>query len=76
MGGILFINLRVAAAEECIQLPHHHWLRDPFKAKWAIVARANSAIRDKVGKPRAPLDRFLSLVCPALDIIDIADFSE
>lgn len=52
------------------------WQRDPFKAKWTIVARAYSSIRDKVGKNRAQLDRFLTLVCPELGIIDAADYLE
>lgn len=70
---ILLANPRIAVAQECVQLPHHHEVKDPFKAKWAI-ARACSAIHDKVGKPTAPLDRFLSPVCPQLGIIDTAQY--
>jgi hypothetical protein len=40
------------------------WNADPFKAKWTIVAKAYSIIRDKVGKAQAPLDVFLQIVCP------------
>jgi hypothetical protein len=46
------------------------WSRDPFKAKWTIATRAYSSIRDLVGKPLAPVDKFLAIVCPELGIID------
>nr|ADJ38497.1 MAT1-1-1 [Acephala applanata]ADJ38501.1 MAT1-1-1 [Acephala applanata] len=46
------------------------WQRDPFKAKWAVIAAAYSKIRDEVGKQNAPLDRFLSIVCPKIGIVD------
>ena len=52
------------------------WSKDPFKAKWTIIACAYSAIRNSVGKLRAPLDRFLSLVCPEIGIIDTAQYLE
>jgi hypothetical protein len=40
------------------------WQKDPFQAKWTLVAKAYSIIRDKVGKAQAPLDTFLEIVCP------------
>nr|ADJ38440.1 MAT1-1-1 [Phialocephala europaea] len=46
------------------------WQRDPFKAKWTVIAAAYSKIRDEVGKQNAPLDRFLSIVCPKIGIVD------
>jgi hypothetical protein len=46
------------------------WQDDPFKAKWTIVAKAYSIIRDQVGKTQAPLDHFLQLVCPLVGIIE------
>ncbi|KAF8849694.1 MAT1-1-1 [Acephala macrosclerotiorum] len=46
------------------------WQRDPFKAKWAVIAAAYSKIRDEVGKHNAPLDKFLSIVCPKIGIVD------
>jgi hypothetical protein len=52
------------------------WQQDPFKAKWTIVARGYSAIRDYVGKSRAPLGVFLQLVCPAIGIIRVEDYLE
>ena len=45
------------------------WDNDPFKAKWALVAKAYSVIRDEVGKERAPLDEFLMLVADFVGII-------
>ncbi|KAL8922209.1 MAG: hypothetical protein Q9172_003670 [Xanthocarpia lactea] len=46
------------------------WQSDPFKAKWALLAKAYSIIRDQVGKEHAPLDAFLSLVIDFVGIID------
>ncbi|KAE8440561.1 hypothetical protein EG329_007234 [Mollisiaceae sp. DMI_Dod_QoI] len=46
------------------------WHRDPFKAKWALIAAAYSLMRDSVGKQNAPLSSFLALVCPAMGIVD------
>ncbi|KAL8839066.1 MAG: hypothetical protein Q9170_001902 [Blastenia crenularia] len=46
------------------------WERDPCKAKWALVAKAYSVIRDHVGKEHAPLDVFLFLVSSFLGLIE------
>lgn len=46
------------------------WQSDPFKAKWALVAKAHSVIRDHVGKENAPLNDFLSLVAELVGILD------
>jgi Mating-type protein MAT alpha 1 HMG-box len=45
------------------------WSGDLAKAKWAIVAKAYSNIRDRVGKEKAPLDAFLAISCPAMGIL-------
>nr|AVA29525.1 mating type protein MAT1-1 [Venturia inaequalis] len=45
------------------------WSDDFFHAKWTIIAKAYSVIRDMVGKARAPLDKFLQIVCPLINII-------
>ncbi|KAL8659682.1 MAG: hypothetical protein Q9226_000307 [Calogaya cf. arnoldii] len=45
------------------------WETDPFKAKWALLAKAYSVIRDHVGKEHAPLDGFLSLLANFVGII-------
>ncbi|KAJ5040429.1 uncharacterized protein L3040_006085 [Drepanopeziza brunnea f. sp. 'multigermtubi'] len=50
------------------------WKRDSFKAKWTVIAAAYSKIRDAVGKPRAPLDRYLSIVCPQMGIIAVHSY--
>lgn len=50
------------------------WQKDPFKAKWSIIAKAYSGIRDHLGKKRAPLDTFLTLICPKIGIIPVHDY--
>jgi len=46
------------------------WQTDPFKAKWSILAKAYSVIRDHEGKEKAPLDGFLSINANFIGIID------
>ena len=46
------------------------WQHDPFKAKWAIIGKAYSVLRDKLGKENAPLDQFLEIICPHMTIIE------
>ena len=41
------------------------WTEDPFKAKWSVIAKAYSTIRDYISKEEAPLDVFLALIAPA-----------
>ncbi|KAL9123254.1 MAG: hypothetical protein Q9187_000199 [Circinaria calcarea] len=50
------------------------WSADPFKAKWTILAKAYSVIRDKVGKQDAPLDAFLEINGPFVGIVAPADY--
>jgi hypothetical protein len=50
------------------------WEEDLFKAKWSVVARAYSDIRDHVGKPRAPLNRYFDLVIPEVGIILFGEY--
>jgi hypothetical protein len=45
------------------------WREDFMVNKWTLTAKSYSIIRDRVGKEAAPLDQFLKLVCPALDIL-------
>ncbi len=45
-----------------------------MKAKWTIIAKAYSSIRDVVGKQRASLATFLILVCPKLGIINAKNY--
>jgi hypothetical protein len=52
------------------------WQADPFKGKWAIVAKAYSTIRDKAGKAQAPLSTYLQLVCPFIGIISPTEYME
>src|ERR1700712_3418873 len=50
------------------------WGSDPFKAKWAVIAAAYSSVRDAVGKPRAPLEIFLKIVCPSVGIFGVDEY--
>ncbi|EKG11565.1 Mating-type protein MAT alpha 1 [Macrophomina phaseolina MS6] len=45
------------------------WDSEQNKAKWAIVAKAYSIIRDEVGTKNAPLDDYLALACPEIGLI-------
>ena len=47
----------------------HLWQADPFKAKWSILAKAYSLIRDTLGKEQAPLDRFLAVNSSFIGIV-------
>ncbi len=46
------------------------WKADPFQAKWAILAKGFSEIRDVKGKSDALLPEFLSINAPLLRIIE------
>nr|AHA91692.1 MAT1-1-1 [Diplodia sapinea] len=45
------------------------WAGENVKAKWTIIAKAYSTIRDEVGSDNAPMDAFLNLACPHIGII-------
>jgi hypothetical protein len=48
---------------------HRLWTADYFKAKWTIIAKAYSIIRDSVGKSNAPLVGFLQIACPFVGVV-------
>ncbi|KAL2353818.1 mating-type protein MAT alpha 1-domain-containing protein [Cryomyces antarcticus] len=50
------------------------WQADPFKAKWSILAKAYSIIRDYKGKSLAPLDEFLAVVGFYIGIIPPGEY--
>jgi len=50
------------------------WQNDPFKAKWSILAKAYSIIRESNTKDAAPLDKFLALTCPLIGVIPRDDY--
>lgn len=50
------------------------WSKDPFKAKWAILAKAYSLIRGDHSKTDAPLDAFLGIACPMVNIVRREDY--
>ncbi|KAL2042929.1 hypothetical protein N7G274_003987 [Stereocaulon virgatum] len=50
------------------------WREDPFKAKWSIIAKSYSMVRDTKGKDHAPLNAFLAINGPLMDIIEPAQY--
>lgn len=52
----------------------HLWHEDPFKAKWSILAKSYSRIRDVKGKPCAPLDQFLAVNGTLIGLIPPAEY--
>jgi len=52
------------------------WPADPWKPKWTLIAKAWSVIRDEVGKDNAPLDVFLSIVCPLLGLLSPSEYMD
>lgn len=45
------------------------WNKDPFRNKWALIAKVYSFVRDEVGKRNIALSRFLDVCCPTMNII-------
>ena len=46
------------------------WHADPFKAKWSILAKSWSVIRDNKGKDQAPLTGFLTIAAPLMGVLE------
>lgn len=46
------------------------WNKDPFRNKWALIAKVYSFVRDEVGKDKITLAYFLSFSCPLMGIIE------
>ena len=44
------------------------WQHDPCKPKWAILAKAYTIIRDSQGKDKTPLDKFLVINAPYINV--------
>lgn len=44
------------------------WEVDPNHSVWTLMTKAWSIIRDQIGKPNAPLDQFLKIACPFLNL--------
>jgi hypothetical protein len=44
------------------------WDQDPNKPQWALVTKAWSTIRDKIGKEKAPLGKFFEIVSPVMGL--------
>ncbi|KAI9653549.1 MAG: hypothetical protein M1829_001171 [Trizodia sp. TS-e1964] len=52
------------------------WKEDPFKNKWHLIARALSIIREIVGRTKSPLDNFLTIVCPYMQILTYQEYAQ
>lgn len=52
------------------------WNKDPFRNKWALIAKVYSFVRDEIGKSKVSLAYFLSLACPSMRIIDSSLYLE
>ncbi|MCJ1435701.1 hypothetical protein MMC27_005076 [Xylographa pallens] len=50
------------------------WKHDPFKAKWSILAKAYSVIRDAIGKQNTPLDKFIAINGPYIGILSSGNY--
>ncbi|MCJ1288120.1 hypothetical protein MMC26_007475 [Xylographa opegraphella] len=50
------------------------WKHDPFKAKWTILAKAYSVIRDASGKQNTPLNKFILLNGPYIGILSSENY--
>lgn len=55
-------------------LLHQLWVDERFKAKWAIVAKAYSVIRDSIGKVNVPLDKFFAIAIDHVGIINVDQY--
>jgi hypothetical protein len=44
------------------------WEADPNKSLWSLMTKAWSAVRDRIGKDRAPLDEFFRIICDYLNM--------
>nr|ALH25003.1 MAT1-1-1 [Ophiocordyceps sinensis] len=50
------------------------WHKDPFRNKWALIAKVYSFVRDQIGKDKVSLSYFMSLACPTMTIIEPAAY--
>ncbi|KAK5998934.1 Mating-type protein MAT-1 [Cladobotryum mycophilum] len=52
------------------------WNKDPFRNKWALVAKVYSFVRDEIGRDKVSLSYFLGLSCPLMKITEPAVYLE
>lgn len=52
------------------------WEKDQNKPLWSLLAKAWSTIRDQIGKEKAPLAQFLSIICPQVKMISPEEYLE
>ncbi|KAL6797549.1 MAT1-1-1 [Trichoderma sp. SZMC 28013] len=46
------------------------WNKDPFRNKWALIAKVYSFARDQLGRDKVSLSYFLNVSCPIMKIIE------
>ncbi|KAL7916235.1 MAT1-1-1 [Trichoderma velutinum] len=46
------------------------WNKDPFRNKWALIAKVYSFARDQLGRDKVSLSYFLNISCPIMKIIE------
>nr|AKE48503.1 MAT1-1-1 [Ustilaginoidea virens]AKE48507.1 MAT1-1-1 [Ustilaginoidea virens] len=46
------------------------WNKDPFRNKWALIAKVYSFVRDEIGKDKVSLAYFLGFSCPVMGIVE------
>ena len=69
----MFTSLQQKEISGCLT---YLWQTDPFKAKWSILAKAYSLIRDSIGKEKAPLDSYLAINGPFIGIVPPEQYLE
>ncbi|KAL7938281.1 MAT1-1-1 [Trichoderma chlorosporum] len=48
------------------------WNKDPYRNKWALIAKVYSFVRDQLGRDKVSLSYFLNVSCPIMKIIEPA----
>lgn len=46
------------------------WNKDPYRNKWALIAKVYSFVRDQLGRDKVSLSYFLNVSCPIMKIIE------
>ncbi|UKZ74126.1 hypothetical protein TrVFT333_001785 [Trichoderma virens FT-333] len=46
------------------------WNKDPYRNKWALIAKVYSFVRDQLGRDKVSLSYFLNVSCPVMKITE------
>ncbi|KAL7947748.1 MAT1-1-1 [Trichoderma barbatum] len=46
------------------------WNKDPYRNKWALIAKVYSFVRDQLGRDKVSLSYFLNVSCPIMKITE------